>query len=475
MSLAFVQATSAHNDGSAASISAPAISTTTGNLIVVAVRSNAGISVTSVTDTAGNTYTLIDTQIAPIYNSPLTMFYAKNITGNASNVVTANFSGSVNYRGISVQEISGADTTNPFDVSAKGSANGPDVTTGSFTTTVADTIVVCGMTPEAVGESYTPGSGYTIPSGATSDYTTSQYQIFSSIQSSATASCSTGNTNGKAIIAAAFKMAGGGSDTITASSIASLEAFGTASLTHWIAPSAIGSGEAFGTATLSQSLAPTGIAGAEAFGTATLTLTVASSSIGSAEAFGIAVISTENAIICTGIDSAEAFGSHTLSHTIFPSAIDSAEAFGTTIIFGSDTIVASGISSGEAFGTARLDLSITASGIAGGEDFGTASLGPGITAQAISGGEAFGTATLSETLVITATGIATGEAFGSASLGHVVLAQAIAGAEAFGIAVLAGGVVVSTPVPTLFATLPANKGHLRLPTSKGHLTIPNQR
>jgi hypothetical protein len=37
------------------------------------------------------------------------------------------------------------------------------------------------------------------------------------------------------------------------------------------------------------------------------------------------------------------------------------------------------------------------------------------------------------------------------------------------------GAAVITPIPSLFATLPSNKGHLTLPANKGHLTIPDQK
>lgn len=135
---------------------------------------------------------------------------------------------------------------------------------------------------------------------------------------------------------------GASPQTISPTSIASSEAFGTATISTGpvtISPSSIGSSEAFGTATLnfSVTISPTGIASGEALGTPSISAssTLSPSGISSGGAFGTAVISTGGV-------------------TISPSGIASSGAFGTPVILstGNQTISPTGIPSSTAFGTA---------------------------------------------------------------------------------------------------------------------------
>ena len=42
--------------------------------------------------------------------------------------------------------------------------------------------------------------------------------------------------------------------------------------------------------------------------------------------------------------------------------------------------------------------------------------------------------------------------------------------------ILAGApIVVVTPLPSLFAAMPTNRGHFSMPENRGHLAIPDQR
>lgn len=98
MAHSYVSSTSTLNAGSGTSVAASAQNHTTGNLIVVAVYGYDSTStlyptVTGVTDTAGNTYY----QAEHFNNLSVAqeIWYAYNITGHASNVVTASYSSSV--------------------------------------------------------------------------------------------------------------------------------------------------------------------------------------------------------------------------------------------------------------------------------------------------------------------------------------------------------------------------------------------
>lgn len=119
MAFAFVQATQNGNAGSSATtrVGTFGAAVTAGNIVVGVVTWGSGTTtdLTSVTDTAGNTYT-IKRRIADSGNGQsAAVFYAYNVTGGFT-AVTANFGSSQIYTGISLMEFSGEDTaSDPID------------------------------------------------------------------------------------------------------------------------------------------------------------------------------------------------------------------------------------------------------------------------------------------------------------------------------------------------------------------------
>ena len=107
-----------------------------------------------------------------------------------------------------------------------------------------------------------------------------------------------------------------GDQTVTATGIASAEAFGTASVQLNIDTTGIASAEAFGTPSVQLNIDGTGIASAEAFGTPSLELNITGVGIASEEAFGnptVQLAGGDQTVTLTGIPSAEAFGTPTLT------------------------------------------------------------------------------------------------------------------------------------------------------------------
>ena len=167
---------------------------------------------------------------------------------------------------------------------------------------------------------------------------------------------------------ALFKAAGASGTTITATGIASAEAFGTATITTGgvsVSPTGIATAEVFGTATVSNgavTISPTGISSLEDFGTPVINvgaITVSPSSITSGETFGTAIITLEGGlqtISPTGIVSLESFGTPVIvtgTIIVSPSSIASLEAMGIPVITtGSVGIIPIGIASNEVFGIA---------------------------------------------------------------------------------------------------------------------------
>jgi len=184
-------------------IATPATSLTAGNLLVVTALS-AGVSISGVADTAGNTYTRI-TGVITDATTPrhLDLWYAQNTLGNAGNVVTVTFSSAAQDRGVIAAQYSGLKITGALDVSATGLSEEVTVTSGAYTTTQADELIVAAVNSE-VDHTWTPGSGFTLQAfGAP----TLQYidRIVSTIQTSQTASMTANANSYKGIVVATFK------------------------------------------------------------------------------------------------------------------------------------------------------------------------------------------------------------------------------------------------------------------------------
>lgn len=214
MAIAYVNSSPKTGLGSGSTVATPAISHTTGNLLVVAVRwDSTTVTVTGVADTAGNTYT---SRTVKTFNGTdsVQFWYAKNITGNASNVVTATFSSSApSASGITVDQFSGCDTTSPYDTEASGSGSGTGLVTGAFTTTTADEVIVVAGDQGSTSGTYTAGAGYTIAGQTIGVALSTEYQIVSSIQTGVTAGITSSAGLAYGIIAATFKIASGGGFT----------------------------------------------------------------------------------------------------------------------------------------------------------------------------------------------------------------------------------------------------------------------
>jgi len=162
MAIAYVNGVGNYAPALTTTIAAPAANHTTGNLLVVFVGMNStSVTVSSIADTAGNTYTKVTSIKDSEINDTIECWYAKNITGNANNVVTATFSGSVGYRTITVDQYSGCDTSAPLDQYNTGAGENTAPTTGNITTTLANEVLVAGVYLRAF-KTITAGTNYTI-------------------------------------------------------------------------------------------------------------------------------------------------------------------------------------------------------------------------------------------------------------------------------------------------------------------------
>lgn len=194
---------SAPNNNYVTSFTTTASKTTTGNLLSVFVRmdrfSSGGAAqtctsvISSITDTASNTYAqvgAVSTNNAGVNAGEcIVAFIAKNITGNAANILTVNMPTALRSWAVVSTEVSGLNTGNPFDATANASSTSANtLTTSAFTTKTTNQILLeAGCQSGSI--TYTPGSGYQIPAGATVASSTLSvgYKVVSTVQTAATA------------------------------------------------------------------------------------------------------------------------------------------------------------------------------------------------------------------------------------------------------------------------------------------------
>ncbi len=115
---------------------------TAGDLNVVIVGWNdATATVQSVTDSAGNSYTLA---LGPTTGTGLrqSIYYAKNILSSSGNTVTVTFNQGATKPDVRILEYSGVATSNPLDVSAGASGNSNIADSGFVATNAANELIV---------------------------------------------------------------------------------------------------------------------------------------------------------------------------------------------------------------------------------------------------------------------------------------------------------------------------------------------
>ena len=159
-SIGFVQVNAATPQSPSASVAVSySLAQTAGNLNIVVVGWNDNTSsLSSVSDSRGNSYVQAGTTIAGT-GIQQAIYYAKNIAAG-SNTVTVSFNQAAAYVDVRLLEYSGLNTTNPLDATAgaAGTSNSPD--SGAATTTSANELIFgAGTTGGSFNEA---GTGFTV-------------------------------------------------------------------------------------------------------------------------------------------------------------------------------------------------------------------------------------------------------------------------------------------------------------------------
>ena len=157
--IAFVQVNAAIPQTATAALALSYVSPqTAGNLNIVVVGWNDTTStVTSVSDSLGNTYAQAGGMITGS-SARQSIYYAKNIAAG-SNTVSVVFNQAARYVDVRILEYSGLDTSNPLDVTSSAAGSSVSPNSGAATTTSANELIF-GAGTTATGF-YAPGSGFT--------------------------------------------------------------------------------------------------------------------------------------------------------------------------------------------------------------------------------------------------------------------------------------------------------------------------
>ena len=140
-SAGFVQGAAGATAGSSNSLSLsfPA-NTVAGDLLLVAFDYDMSAIPSSVTDSQGNVFTAVGSQLTSPGGARSRVYYAKNIKGGAD-TVTVNLSANSGWLELYLNEYSGADQTNPIDAQAGASGSAGAVSSGNATTTAASDVI----------------------------------------------------------------------------------------------------------------------------------------------------------------------------------------------------------------------------------------------------------------------------------------------------------------------------------------------
>jgi len=114
--------------------------TVAGDLILVGFDFATSASLSSISDSQGNTFTEVGTQLTSPGNGLSRVYYAKNIKGGAD-TVTVNLTASSAYIEVYLNEYYGINQTTPIDAQAGIAGSAAAVSSGSATTTVAGDVI----------------------------------------------------------------------------------------------------------------------------------------------------------------------------------------------------------------------------------------------------------------------------------------------------------------------------------------------
>jgi hypothetical protein len=135
--ISFVQVAAKAASSAASSLSLSfSANTSPGDLILVAFDFASGVTPTSVTDSQGNTFTEVGSQLTTPGDAASRVYYARNIAGGAD-TVTIKLSANSVWLEAYLTEYSGANTASPIDAQAGAAGSTTAVSSGAAATSAA--------------------------------------------------------------------------------------------------------------------------------------------------------------------------------------------------------------------------------------------------------------------------------------------------------------------------------------------------
>lgn len=195
--------------GSGTTETAPSITCTAGNLLIIAVGwgAGSGASITGVSGN-GNSYVIVGASEVHGTTGAMSVYRAYNIAGGATSVQVT-WGADPGFGFITVHEVSGASTTAALDqhdyVSPVGQSGGL-VTTASITPGTSGQYIFAAVLDEGGGFTCTVGSGYTMPANSNQDpIGASEYKVHTSGATTATFGQTGGNFDDYITFIGSFK------------------------------------------------------------------------------------------------------------------------------------------------------------------------------------------------------------------------------------------------------------------------------
>ncbi len=174
--IAFVRAANNLIPVTGTSVSVANMINNASDTLMVACRESAQIAITSVTDTAANTYTKIANALSTGRESAL--FFATNVKASSGNTISCNFASTSGREAIVVEEFSGVGALDGSVTASNNSAT-TNLPSGNLATTNANDLLVYEVNVGA-DSTFTAGPGYAIPPGGSNARLAMQFTTVSS-------------------------------------------------------------------------------------------------------------------------------------------------------------------------------------------------------------------------------------------------------------------------------------------------------
>lgn len=387
---------------------------TSGNLLTARIvwQGAAGITLNSVTDTQGNTWTI---HASTLQRHPTLTQYMQiascNAGSSAACTVTSTLS-SGTAKSIAIDEWNNAAGQLTFDVGSANSGTSPTLNSGSATTTAANDLGIgmCAADASLGGSFITPSAGWTDQQSYTPYwYANDLYQLDLGTAGSESAgeTLTSGASKNWMCNFASFKVSGGGGVALSSSAVAGVTGSGALSVAIPIvgASAAVATGQ--GTLGIALPLAAAGAA--SVVGSATLNTNQALASSAVAGASGQGTLGISQAISGSGIATAQGQGTLSLSIPISSSAL--VNAIGSGTLNGSVALSANAAAAVTGQGTISIALALNAAAIA--NAVGTGNLGVNGALQGAAVAAVVGQGSLLQNIPIQGASLAATNASGS--------------------------------------------------------------